>query len=268
MIVIGELINCARKTVLSAVENRDEKFVADLAAAQAGAGADYIGVNAGLPEFEQETIVWLVEVVQRSASLPLCIDSESAQVHSKGLEAYDWERGKPILNSISLEASRLSSGLEVIRKWGPQVIGLCIKKGMVRAGVRAKLDLARNLVAHLKNAGLEDEDIFLDPSILPVAIDQCHGPEIADTVAAMRKEFSGVHIVGGVSNVSFGLPSRKWLNRAYSVILMARGLDTLICDPTDKVLMTLIRSSETLLGRDIECEAYLEAYRGVGFPSY
>jgi 5-methyltetrahydrofolate--homocysteine methyltransferase len=267
VIIIGELINCARKTVLSAVENRDDNFVADLAEKQAEAGANYIGVNAGIPENEPETMTWLVEVVQESISLPLCLDSESALAQSRGLEVYDWERGKPILNSISLEPSRLSAGLEVIEKWSPRVVGLCVKKGVVKGGVQSKVELAQSLVDHLKRAGLEKEDIFLDPCILPVAIDESHGPELADTVNAIHKKLPGVHVVGGVSNVSFGLPSRKWLNRAYTVILMARGLDTVICDPTDQALMTLIQSSETLLGNDVECEAFLEAFRGGMFSN-
>ena len=212
-------------------------------------------------------MTWLVEVVQQSVSLPLCLDSESALAQCKGLEAYDWERGKPILNSISLEPSRLNPGLEVIEKWKPRVVALCIKKGAVKVGARAKLDLARTLVEQLQDVGLQDDDIFLDPTILPVATDQSCGSEIADTVAAIRSEFPGGHIVGGISNVSFGLPSRKWLNRAYMVILMGRGLDAVICDPTDRVLMSLIRTAEALLGKDTECEEFLDAHRRGVFPT-
>jgi 5-methyltetrahydrofolate--homocysteine methyltransferase len=267
MIIIGELINCSRKSVLNAVENSDASFIADLATAQAKAGADYIGINAGIPESEPETMAWLVEVVQRSVNLPLCFDSESAQAQQRGLESYDWKRGKPILNSISLESSRLALMLEAIEKWKPQVIGLCAAKGMIKGRVESKIEVARSLVGYIRNTGLKDEDIFLDPCVLPVAIDQSNGTAVADSVATLHVEFPNTHIVCGVSNVSFGLPGRKWLNRAYVVMLMTRGLDVVVCDPTDQILMSLIRSAETLRGNDQDCEIFLKYFRSGAFPT-
>ncbi len=141
-----------------------------------------------------------------------------------------------------------------------------MKFSIVKGGVRSKIEIAQSLVKYLRDTGLTDEDIFLDPCVLPVAIDQSNGTDVTDCVAALHSEFPDAHTVCGVSNISFGLPERKWLNRAYVVMLMARGLDAVVCDPTDQILMSLIRSAETLRGNDQDCEAFLKFFRSGAFP--
>jgi 5-methyltetrahydrofolate--homocysteine methyltransferase len=266
MIVIGELINCTRKEVRRAVDDRDSQFILELAVKQVDAGADYIAVNAGIPEKEPEVMEWLVRTVQSGVVQPLCLDSESVPALEQGLASYDWSREKPILNSISLDRPRFNLCLEVVEKWKPKVIALCMKKGMIKALPQAKVEAARELVFSLREVGLSDQEIILDPCILPISLDHNHGPALIETIAGMRKMFPDTHITGGVSNISFGMPARKWLNRSAAVILMGAGLDTLICDPTDRILISLTKACDALTGRDPDCDSFLKAFRKGDFP--
>ena len=98
-------------------------------------------------------------------------------------------------------------------------------------------------------------DIYLDPLIKPLSVDTGHGPEALATV------HSGVYVISGLSNISFGLPCRRLINRAFAVMSLAAGMDAFILDPTDAQLMSLLRAADTLAGRDDFCMACITAER-------
>jgi 5-methyltetrahydrofolate--homocysteine methyltransferase len=127
--------------------------------------------------------------------------------------------------------------------------------------VEERLKNARLLVERLRDVGVADEDIYLDPLVCPVSTDSRFGKIVIDTLRAMKAEFPEVQTICGLSNVSFGLPERKWINRAFMVLTMAAGLDAVIIDPLDRVMMALIYAAEATLGKDEFCMEYLSAAR-------
>lgn len=261
MLVVGELINCTRKAIKEAVERADRDYIAGIARKQAEAGVNYIDVNAGIPRKGPETMKWLVDLVQSVVDLPLCIDSESPKNQIVGLECYDWSRGKPLMNSISLEDVRLAGMKPLIEQFKPRVIGMCIKQGGLAEGVEERVKVAGDLVDLLTKAGIPIGDIFIDPCVLPVGVNKNFGRDAMGTVERLMVEFPGIHTICGLSNVSFGLPVRKQLNQIFLPMMIGAGLDAVICDPLDRRLMANLVAAETLGGRDESCRAYIAAHR-------
>ncbi len=256
MLIIGELINCARKKVAEAAQSRDAEFFKDLARKQASAGAHMLDVNGGLPEQEVELLSWLVDVVQGVVDIPLCIDSADPKTLTAALPLC---RQRPMVNSISDEPARWAM-LPVLKEHHPKVIALCMSESGLPTGVEDRVATASRLIDRLTAEGFALDDIYVDACVLPVATGQ-QGKNLLAAISQILANYPGVHVSAGVSNVSFGLPVRKLLNQSYLLLLLAHGLDTAIVDVCDQQLMMNIMAAEALLGRDENCRNYLRAYR-------
>src|SRR4030042_6482553 len=116
-----------------------------------------------------------------------------------------------------------------------------------------RITVARELIGNLVAAGIKLDNIYADPLVFPIANGGEFGIAVLDTIRTIKAEFPGIHASAGVSNVSHGMPARKFLNQAFTVMCMAAGLDAAIIDPMDRQLMALIYASEALLGRDEVC---------------
>lgn len=259
MIIVGENINTTRKSVQAAVKNGDVSFIRDLARAQAEAGADYIDVNAGtLGEDEADSLVWLVETVQNEVDTPLCLDSPDPAALEAALESC---KSKALLNSITGETDRFESIVPLVKKHGASVVALCMDERGIPEAAAQRVGVARDLCGRLVARGVAPDDIFVDPLVQPVGVSANAAMEVLDAVRAIREQENNIHIIAGVSNVSFGLPARKLLNRAFLVMLMAAGLDAALVDPFDQDLISLLAASEALLNRGEYCARYLAAFR-------
>ncbi|HEY3397691.1 MAG TPA: dihydropteroate synthase [Armatimonadota bacterium] len=262
MIIIGELINGTRKRIKQAIAERDAAYIAKLAARQAEAGASFIDVNPGtVGDQEIDDAVWLVQIAQDATDKPLCIDTPNATAMEAAFEAYTG-KAMPMLNSISLEAERLETMLPLIKRAKCNVIALSIgDAGMpTRAGDREKAALA--LVDLLiSEAGLAPEQIYVDPIITPLSTQPEVVGLIAGSIRAILEHNPKVHITSGLSNISFGLPNRKLLNRVFVTLAMEAGMDSAVLDPLDEKIMAQIFATEALLGKDEYCMNYLTAFR-------
>lgn len=259
MIIVGELINSSRKSIASAIERKDEKAIQDLAREQARHGADYIDVNAGVFEGrEAELIKWLVERVQEVVDRPCCIDSPDPRAIEAGLSVH---RGSAMINSISLEKGRRDAMLPLIAGSDLKIVALCMSDtGMPRTAqdrIRVAEEIVNLLLRH--NVGLDN--IFVDPLVQPVATDHTVGREFLAALETIMIRFPGIHTICGLSNVSYGLPLRKFLNRTFMTMAIAKGLDAAILDPLDKGMMAAILVAETLTGRDRFCMRFLKGYK-------
>ena len=261
MFVVGELINCTRIPIKEAVERGDADYIAGIAREQASTGVQYIDVNAGIPRRGPETMKWLIDVIQDAVDLPLCIDSESPKNQVVGLENYDWDRGKPLMNSISLEEVRLDGMVPLIKEFKPRVIAMCIKTGGLAEDVEERMELADRIVDLLTGLDIPIGDIFIDPCVLPVGVDKDFGRHAMETVEKVMAKYPGIHTICGLSNVSFGLPIRRHLNQIFLPMMVGAGLDTVLCDPLDRRLMANLIAGKTLAGRDPDCREYINAYR-------
>ncbi|MGD0500788.1 MAG: dihydropteroate synthase [Bryobacteraceae bacterium] len=258
MILIGELINATRKKVRAAVETRDADYIRDLARRQAEAGAAILDVNGGVPEREAESLEWLVGLVQEVTDLPLAIDSSDPEVVRRAIPLC---KSRPTINSITAEPARLDALLPVLKEFRPRVIALCMSPAGVPAGLEDRIETASRLVDRLIQDGAELDDIFVDPCVMPVSTGGDKSVAVLDAIGCIMQRFPGVHTSVGLSNVSFGVPTRKLMNQTFLMLLMARGLDAAILDPLDRQLIANITAAEALLGRDEYCQRYLRAYR-------
>jgi 5-methyltetrahydrofolate--homocysteine methyltransferase len=260
MIVIGEQINATRKRIAAALEARDADVIVEAAARQAEAGAHYLDVNGGDPRAgrEAENIAWLMELVQGGTSLPVAVDTADPSAARRGLSM---AKSKPILNSISLERQRLEDMLPLLGEFDCMVVALLMDDAGTPAGVDDRLERARKLIPRLTDAGRAVDEIIVDPCFLPVSTDPACGRAIVDAIARIHAEWPEVHIGGGCSNISFGLPKRKYVNFAMLAQAIYHGMDTAIVDPCVPDTMGILLAAEALAGRDEFCMGYVTAMR-------
>jgi len=259
MIIIGEKINTSLKGVSEAVESADTEYIIQLAHQQADAGAHYIDVNAGtFVEKEVEYLPWLVQTVQGAIDIPLCLDSPNPEAISRAMEVH---RGEPLINSISLETDRFRDLLPVVTRKPCKVVALCMAETSMPTTSEERLVVAEELVKKLKEAGLVLERIFVDPLIQPISIDQGMGLAALQSIAGIMECFPGVNTICGLSNIGYGLPMRRLVNRHFLTLAMAYGLTAAILDPTDKRLLASILTTRMLLGQDEYCADFIDAYQ-------
>ncbi len=259
MLIIAERINSTRKPIAEAVESNDTALIQKEATAQAEAGADYIDVNAGtFINEEADRLKWLIRTVQEATDLPLCIDSPDPKVIEAALPLVD---RTPMINSITLEPVRLDRILPLVAEHKTKVVGLCQADELPPETAEGKLRLAGQLVEKVTAAGVALDDLYIDALVYPIATNSQSALATIDAIERIMKEFPGVHTTCGLTNVSYGMPNRKLINRTCLVAAITRGLDSAILDPTDKRLFGTLKASLTILAKDEFCLEYIEAFR-------
>lgn len=260
MIIIGELINTSRKEISEAVDQRDAECIKRVAREQTEAGAAYLDVNCGNKVHnEVEIMEWLVNTVQAAVDTPLCIDSPNPKALAAGLALAKY--GQPMINSITDEGARFNEILPLVLKYKAKIIALCMDDTGMPNTAEDRMRVVKSLYAKLTAAGVPEDDIHFDPLVKPISVVGEAGVEVLETIKLIRRDYPGVHFACGLSNVSFGLPCRKILNRLFVVETMTVGMDGYILNPTDKGMMGFIYAAQALLGKDEYCGDYLAAYR-------
>ena len=196
--------------------------------------------------------------MQANTDAALSIDSANPQAMRKGLSL---AKKKPILNSISLESDRLAGLLPLLGQFDCMVIGLLMSDQGAPSGVDDRLRNAAALIEKFTAAGRKLDDIIIDPAFLTVSTDPLNGRRVIDAIAAIHKEWPEVHIGGGCSNVSFGLPKRKYINLALLAQAIYHGMDAGLIDPCSPDIMATIYAAEAVAGKDDFCMNYVMAER-------
>jgi cobalamin-dependent methionine synthase I len=259
MIIVGERINGTSRKIREAVVARDAEFIADLARRQLEAGADYLDVNAGTdPEREPDDMVWLVQTVQAATGKACCIDSPNVESLRAGLEVH---QGQALVNSASAETSRMESTVALAAKHQARLVGLTLDDAGLPATAQQRVDIAIRLAEAAQAAGLAVTDLFIDPLARAVAVENDQGAALLEAIAGIMQAYPGIHVICGLSNISFQMPQRPLLNRTFLAMAMAKGMDAAILDPLDKALMATVCAGEVLLGRDEMCLGYIQAFR-------
>ncbi|MDP2646619.1 MAG: dihydropteroate synthase [Desulfobacterales bacterium] len=259
MLIIGEKINTSRKSIDDAVRGKDAAAIQREAALQVDAGAGMLDVNCGTLNTDQEpaALQWLVRTVQEKVTAPLCIDSPNPRALEAGLAVH---RGKAMVNSISGEKDRYQSILPLVKRYHSSVVVLCLDSRGIPPDKSGALELGRRLVEDLVNDGIALEDIYFDPLVRSLATDPLAVLDSLDLVKELSGHYKGLNFISGLSNVSYGLPERRHLNRAFAVLSLAAGMNALIMDPLDENLSGLIHAAEALLNKDRFCLNYIKAY--------
>ncbi|MFZ5590562.1 MAG: methyltetrahydrofolate cobalamin methyltransferase [Bacillota bacterium] len=259
MIIIGERINTSRKFIEPAVVSRDFEFIKNEAINQFAAGATHIDVNAGtLINDEPAALAWLVETVQAVVNAPLCIDSPNPKALEAGLKIH---RGKAMINSITGEKERYRSILPLIKEYGAEVVALAMDDNGMPCDAEGRIRIASALIEQLSADGIPLEDIYIDPLIQPISTSPEQGIAVLETIQEIMRRYPGVHTICGLSNISYGLPQRKLLNRSFLIMCMQVGLDAVIMDPLDREMMACLYASQALLNKDEYCMQYIQAHR-------
>ncbi|UCH34296.1 MAG: dihydropteroate synthase [Armatimonadota bacterium] len=257
--VVGERLNSTRDRVAAAIAARDEEFVRDEAIRQSQAGADFIDVNAAARVSQEiDDLKWMIGVVQDAVDAPPCIDSPDPKAIAAGLEA---ARGEAMINSITADPERAERLLPLVRERGARVVGLTMSEKGLPTTAADRRDLAVAIADLAAKHGVATDRLYIDPLVRPVSTEGGQGREFLEAVRAIRDSVPGVHVVCGLSNVSFGLPQRHLLNRTFLAMALAMGLDAAIVDPLDDALMATLRAGCALLGTDEYCAEYLSAHR-------
>lgn len=259
MQIVGELINASRKAVSLAIKEQDAKAIRDLAKSQYEKGANYIDVNAGVfVEEEVEYLKWLVENVQEEVDAPCCIDSPNPAAIEKALSIH---KGEAMINSISLEKERFDKLIPLVAGTDLKIIALCMSDEGMPETADERLIIAEKLVNELVRNNVSIDNIYVDPLVQPVSTNIHYGIACLDAIERIMETLGGCHTICGLSNISFGLPVRKLLNRTFVSMAIAKGLDAVIINPLDNSMTSTITAGLALAGQDDFCMEYIKAYR-------
>lgn len=257
--VIGERINTSRKLVQAAVEDRDADYIIDDVEKQQEAGAAFIDVNAGARiGYEEEDMKWLLDTIQPVVNVPLTLDSPDPVILEM---AFQMVERTPMVNSISLEKDRYESMMPFLKGKDCKVIALCMDDAGMPNSSDDIVGRAEKLVGELNDIGIPTTNIYVDPLVQPISTDTNKGTMVLDAVRAIKTEFPEVHITGGLSNISYGLPQRHIINRTFVTLMMDAGMDSAIIDPLDEKIMATIQTADMLLGQDQFCMNFLKGVR-------
>jgi cobalamin-dependent methionine synthase I len=214
MKIIGEKINGTRGRVAEAISGRDADFIQALAALQAGAGAAWLDVNAGThPDREAEDLIWLVETIQATVDTPLCLDSANPLALAAALDIVDQT---PMINSISGEKQRLEGILPLVAAHGCPVVALTMDDKSIPTDADRRMEIVHKLLAATRAAGVPDDRVYVDPLAMTIATNTDSALITLETIRAIRSEYPQAHLTLGLSNISFGLPARSYINRAFA----------------------------------------------------
>ncbi|MDR0355597.1 MAG: methyltetrahydrofolate cobalamin methyltransferase [Deltaproteobacteria bacterium] len=259
MIIVGELINASRKAVGEAIEKGDAEYIKSVAMDEDKAGANYIDVNAGIfVGKEADYLKWLTTTVQEVSEKPCALDSPDPLAIEAALAVH---KGTPMINSISLEKDRWEKLLPLVAGTDFKVVALCMSDEGMPTTCADRLVIADKLVEGLTAKGVAIENIYVDPLVQPLGTNHTFGLEFINTVAAIKERYPNIHFMCGLSNISYGLPERKFINRIFMAQAIYAGLDGAIMNPLDQPMMGAIAAAEALAGRDRMCVKYLKAFR-------
>ncbi len=257
MLIVGEKLNSTIPSVKEAIKTRNAAFLQDLARRQAAGGASFLDLNTAQGNNELDDMEWAVKILQEAVDVPLCIDSTEPAVIEAGLKAH---RGKAMLNSISMETDRLSGMLPLISEYGCAVVALTMNDSGIPKTAEERIKIAGQLVDELKRANVDLEQVYIDPLVLPLAVNSENGVIFFRCLDEIKKSYK-VKTISGLSNVSHDLPKRKLINRNFLTICMVNGMDAAIMDPTDRKLTSTVTATNLLLNKDRFARNYLKAFR-------
>ena len=210
-----------------------EAYLEYMARRQEAAGASFLDIN--VDEFGKDVperiraIETTAGVVQRASQLPLSVDSSNIEILKAGLQACDRLRGRPMVNSVSLERSNV---IGVAREAEAVVVANAGGETAMPADKEERVNNIKRLMDRLTDAGFERSQIYLDPLVFPISVDQNNGLFLMEAIKDLRDLYgAAIHFAPGLSNISFGMPNRKLLNQVFTYLCMQYGLDGGIVDP-------------------------------------
>lgn len=257
--IIGERINpTGRKKVLQALQQGNFDIVRQDAINQVQAGAGLLDVNAGVPGADEPALLeQILRIVMEVTDVPLCIDTANPQALSRALSSYE---GKALINSVNGEKRSMEAILPLVKEHGAAVIALCMDDDGIPQTPAARLSVAAKIIERAARLDIDPSDIVVDPLALSMGSDSQAGLIALQTIALVVEEF-GVNLTLGASNISFGLPDRKYVNAAFLAMAIHAGVTCPITNPLIEEINTTVLAADLALGRDNYAMRWIKAYR-------
>ena len=257
--VIGERINpTGRKLLAEEMANGDYSRVQSDAVAQIDAGATMLDVNAGIPLADEPKILAKsIQLIQSFTDTPLSIDSSIVEALEAGLAVY---QGKALVNSVTGEEERLEAVLPLVKKYGAAVVAISNDETGISEDPNERFKVAKKIVERAADYSISNEDVVVDPLILPVGAINLAGRSALDLIMRLRSELQ-VNTTCGASNISFGLPNRSGLNASFLSMAAGAGMTSAIMNPLHSEEMTAILGANVMNGFDPECRSWIKKFR-------
>lgn len=258
--IVGERINPTGKKALQA-ELREGKtgIVQEFALEQQIKGASILDVNMGLSGIdEKEMMLKSVKLLSKMSDLPLCIDSTNPEIIEAALRIYP---GRALVNSISAEKERIEKTLPIAAKYGAMFILLPLNDAGIPVTLEERKDIVEYILKEGAKYGYTTEDVTVDGLVMTVSSDPAAPSRTLDLIEWCSRE-KKMNTICGLSNVSFGLPAREWINGAFLAMAISRGLSMAIANPSSEQLMNTAFSCDALAGRDRNLTSYVERFSG------
>ena len=259
MIIIGEKLNGAIPAMAKAIAEKNEDYVREMAIKQTEAGAHYLDVCASVPEEQElEVMKWLIDVVQSVTDTPICIDSPSEKVC---VAAIPYCKKPGLINSVSGEGSKIETIFPVIADTAWECIALLSDDKGIPESTERRIEVFHEIMKHAQKYKIAAGRLHIDPLIEMLCTSEDGIIRVTNTIKQVKKLYPEIHVTGGASNISFNLPARKYINRAFMILAMNAGLDSAIIDPLNKEMMGLLYATKALLGEDDYCIEFISAFR-------
>jgi 5-methyltetrahydrofolate--homocysteine methyltransferase len=257
--IIGERINpTGRATLTEQIVAGDMTTVQADAVAQVEAGARVLDLNAGVPGFDEATMLSnVVKAVHEVVEVPLCIDSSTPEA----LEAaVPLAQGKVLINSVTAEAHSLERLLPLVKRLGAAVIGMANDEEGISMDPAARLAAARTVVEAAADHGIDRADVIIDPLTMPIGAAPEAATAMFETIRLIREQL-GVNVSCGASNISFGMPDRQAIDAAFLTMSVLAGMNTAITNPLHRLVRKSVLAADLLLGRDPFGAAWIAEHR-------
>ncbi|MBQ8527680.1 MAG: homocysteine S-methyltransferase family protein [Lachnospiraceae bacterium] len=246
-ILIGERINpTGKKKFQELIRNGDHSMVEEFVAQQEAAGAQVLDINMGMSGInEKETLLQVMEEVSLLTTLPLCIDSSYVEVQESALRRYP---GRALINSISYEKDKFEQLLPLAKKYGAMFILLPLSDEGLPKSLEEKKEIIHKILDRALELGMKKEDIIVDGLVTTVGANPKAALETLETIRYCKQ--LGLATVCGLSNISFGLPERGYINASFLTMAIANGLTMAIANPNQDLLTSCMLASDLLLGKE------------------
>ncbi len=259
-LIIGERINpTGKKLFKEALRNNDIDYILNVGLKQEEAGADILDVNVGLPGIDEKSVmVHTVTALQSVTDLPLQIDTTDPEAMEAALRIYN---GKAMINSVNGKEESMSTVFPLVKKYGGLVVALTLDENGIASDWKERVKIAEKIYARAAEYGISKKDIIVDTLAMTISADNTSAVSTLDALGAIAEKGGLTSL--GVSNISFGLPNRDFVNAAFFTMALSRGLSAAIINPHSVEMMKAYMAYMALSGNDENCAQYIEFAQNV-----
>ena len=261
MIIIGEKINGAIQAVAAAISARDDEFIRQRATDQDAAGADFIDcAPSTATDLEYDAMNWLVDNIQAVTDKPLCLDSPNVKLLARLLE--EGRTNRPgMINSVNEEGDKCEVIFPMIAGTDWNVIGLTCDQNGIPTDTAKKIEIAKSMIDKADRYGVALGNLHIDPCVMSLPTMPTAMVDLADCIRQIHEYAPEVKVTAALSNISFDMPVRKYVNMGCMAYAVQAGIDSAIIDPCNADIIGIMYASDVLCGRDKGGRKYNRAYR-------